>query len=106
LIDNITSGQHEFYRVLGRRNYEDDYFYRLADEKGILVWPDFIFGCTPYPSACLSAKCARKVIYNGNDCAIMPPMPFGAAPTIEDDCAMGVGKEILRKHWSCEKRLR
>ena len=29
---------------------ENEEFYRQADERGILDWQDFIFGCTTYPS--------------------------------------------------------
>ena len=50
LFDNITASNMNFIRIWGGGTYEDNYFYQLADEKGILVWQDFIFGCTPYPS--------------------------------------------------------
>jgi len=65
LFDNITSANMNFVRVWGGGTYEDDYFYRLADEKGILVWQDFIFGCTPYPSDDVFLQNVREeVIYN------------------------------------------
>lgn len=65
LFDNITSANMNFIRVWGGGTYEDDYFYRLADEKGILVWQDFIFGCTPYPSDDTFLKnVSEEVIYN------------------------------------------
>lgn len=65
LFDNITGANMNFVRVWGGGIYESDYFYELADEKGILVWQDFIFGCTPYPSddAFLS-NVKSEVIYN------------------------------------------
>jgi len=37
-------------RILGRAGlYESDDFYDLCDEKGILVWQEFIFACRKYP---------------------------------------------------------
>lgn len=50
LFDNITAANMNMVRIWGGGIYENDEFYRLADENGILVWQDFIFGCTPYPS--------------------------------------------------------
>ena len=36
-------------RCWGGNVYEDDRFYALCDEAGILVWQDFCFACTVYP---------------------------------------------------------
>ncbi|MBL7926697.1 MAG: hypothetical protein JNK61_07275 [Bacteroidia bacterium] len=37
-------------RIWGGGIYEDDYFYQLADENGILIWQDFMFAGAMYPA--------------------------------------------------------
>ena len=36
-------------RCWGGNVYEDDRFYELCDEAGIMIWQDFTFGCSFYP---------------------------------------------------------
>ncbi|MDI6829134.1 MAG: hypothetical protein QME62_11700, partial [Armatimonadota bacterium] len=36
-------------RIWGGGIYEDPYFYRLCDERGIMIWQDFMFSCADYP---------------------------------------------------------
>ena len=40
LIDDVVSANMNMLRVWGGGIYEDDYFYELCDEKGILIWQD------------------------------------------------------------------
>lgn len=49
IFHNITAANMNMVRVWGGGTYEDNRFYDLADENGILVWQDFMFGCTTYP---------------------------------------------------------
>ncbi len=65
LFNNLLGGNLNFIRVWGGGTYESDYFYELADEKGILVWQDFIFGCVPYPGDdSFLSNVKDEVIYN------------------------------------------
>ena len=50
LFRDIKEANMNVIRVWGGGTYEDNRFYDLADENGILIWQDFMFGCTTYPA--------------------------------------------------------
>ena len=49
LIESASRCGINMFRVWGGGIYEDKEFYRLCDEKGIMVWQDFMFSCGEYP---------------------------------------------------------
>lgn len=49
ILDAVQANMN-MLRVWGGGIYEDDAFYELCDRYGILIWQDFIFACSSYPS--------------------------------------------------------
>ena len=96
LFNNVTDANMNFIRIWGGGTYEDNYFYQLADEKGILVWQDFIFGCTPYPSDdAFLANVADEVEWNVKRLRNHASLAFW--------CGNNEVEEGL-KYWGWEKR--
>jgi len=48
VLDAVNANMN-MLRVWGGGIYEDDYFYELCDQFGIMVWQDFMFACSLYP---------------------------------------------------------
>ncbi len=50
LLESVRDTNMNMLRVWGGGIYERNDFYELCDEMGILVWQDFMFGCSLYPA--------------------------------------------------------
>ncbi|HMT28282.1 MAG TPA: glycoside hydrolase family 2 protein [Bacteroidia bacterium] len=62
IINDATDVGMNMLRVWGGGIYENNYFYDLCDEKGILIWQDFMFSCSMYPGDSAFVQNVRKEI--------------------------------------------
>jgi beta-mannosidase len=49
LLGSAVEAHQNMLRVWGGGFYEEDRFYELCDQYGILIWQDMIFSCSVYP---------------------------------------------------------
>lgn len=63
VLDAVNANMN-MLRVWGGGTYESDLFYELCDKHGIMVWQDFMFACSMYPS---EGKYLESVKYEAID---------------------------------------
>ena len=62
LVDDAATCNMNMLRVWGGGIYPDDAFYKRCDEKGILVWQDFMFACSMLPGDSAFISSVREEI--------------------------------------------
>jgi beta-mannosidase len=98
-LEMMVDGYQIMIRIWGGGIWEEDIFYELCDELGILVWQDFMFGCGNYPAypeilRSIEAECVANVgrlrhhpsivIYAGNNEDYQVQESFGLTYDYED----------------------
>jgi len=97
LIRDVKDANMNMLRVWGGGIYENDLFYDLCDENGILVWQDFMFACAMYPGG-------KKFFDNVRDEAIQNIVRLRRHPSIALWCGNNEMDEGW-KNWGWQKQL-
>ena len=64
LLTSAAQANMNMIRVWGGGQYESADFYDLCDEKGIMIWQDFMFSCALYPASKeFLANVREEVVY-------------------------------------------
>lgn len=59
-LHDALAANMNMIRVWGGGVYEDDIFYDMCDELGLMVWQDFMFACSTYPAEGAWLECVRR----------------------------------------------
>ncbi|CAJ0581148.1 unnamed protein product, partial [Mesorhabditis spiculigera] len=92
-------------RVWGGGRYEEDIFYDLADEYGILIWEDLMFACSLYPAYPDYLESVKKELtYNVNRLKHHPSMLLWAGNNenelgLHDGWFSGASRDVMKAEY-------
>jgi beta-mannosidase len=91
----------DMVRVWGGGLYEDDRFYDLCDELGLLVWQDFAFACAAYPEHLLAEEVEAEARDNVSRLAHHPSLAIwnGNNENLWGFCDWGWDAELEGRSW-------
>ena len=49
-LESVLAANMNMIRIWGGGRYLPDIFYKMADEMGIMIWQEFPFACSLYPT--------------------------------------------------------
>lgn len=102
LMQSAKEAHMNMLRVWGGGMYESDLFYELADKLGIMIWQDFMFACSMYPTSDTFLNSVKEeVIQNVRRLKIHPSIILWAGNN-ENEAALygnwyGTGKADIYK---------
>jgi beta-mannosidase len=80
LMKSVQIANMNVLRVWGGGVYESEHFYDLADRFGIMIWQDFMFACSVYPTnADYLSNVLEEVVYQVNRLRHRPSIIIWAA---------------------------
>ncbi|MDY7102838.1 MAG: glycoside hydrolase family 2 protein [Actinomycetota bacterium] len=109
-IDRAVGANANLLRIWGGGIYESDDLYELCDERGVLVWQDFLFACAAYPEEILRDEVRAEaadavdrlashpslVLWNGNNECIEGWFDWGWQDEVGDrPWGAGIYGEVL-----------
>lgn len=101
LLTSAKRANMNCIRVWGGGYYPSDAFYDLCDQKGLIVWQDFMFACNVYDASdAFLENCRQKSSTTSSVCAIIPALACGAE-IMKSNPHGSIGRTSRQKALTC-----